>query len=153
VLPCLLLATDVSVVALGGCGRRYGPPACEAPRVWWRLRSSRRIERCRRTGVPGKLRERAVLMVLDHHHEYGSQREAFCSVAEKLGPNAESVRLWVRRAETDADRDRLGAGSRRGIGPICALVQIAPSTCPAAKKGRRRPGRSSHSVVRLRGLS
>ena len=43
-------------------------------------------------------------MVLDHEHAYGSQWEAICSVAEKLGPKAETVRLWVRRAETDEGR-------------------------------------------------
>ena len=53
---------------------------------------------------PDELRERAVRMVLDHEDEYGSQWEAICSVAEKLGPNAETVRLWVRRAETDRGR-------------------------------------------------
>ncbi len=50
---------------------------------------------------PDELRERAVRMVLDHGHEYGSQWEAICSVAEKLGPKAETVRLWVRQAERD----------------------------------------------------
>jgi transposase len=40
-------------------------------------------------------------MVFDHEHEYGSQWKAICSVAEKLGPKAETVRLWVRRAEAD----------------------------------------------------
>lgn len=53
---------------------------------------------------PDELRERAVRMVLDHGHEYGSQWEAICSVAEKLGPKAETVRLWVRRAEVDTGR-------------------------------------------------
>ena len=53
---------------------------------------------------PDELRERAVRMVLDHGHEYGSQWEAICSVAEKLGPKAETVRLWIRRAEIDAGR-------------------------------------------------
>ncbi|MCC5953358.1 MAG: transposase [Acidimicrobiia bacterium] len=53
---------------------------------------------------PDELRERAVRMVLDHQHEYGSQWEAICSVAEKLGPKAETVRLWVRRAEVDQGR-------------------------------------------------
>jgi transposase len=43
-------------------------------------------------------------LVLDHVEEYGSQWEAICSVAEKLGPQAETVRLWVRRAETDTGR-------------------------------------------------
>jgi transposase len=53
---------------------------------------------------PDEVRERAVRMVLDHEHEYGSQWEATCSVAEELGPKAETVRLWVRRAETDEGR-------------------------------------------------
>lgn len=53
---------------------------------------------------PTELRERAVRMVLEHQHEYGSQWEAMCSVAEKLGPRAETVRGWVRQAETDQGR-------------------------------------------------
>ena len=53
---------------------------------------------------PDELRERAVRMVLDHGHEYGSQWEAICSVAEKVGPKAETVRLWVRQAEKDTGR-------------------------------------------------
>lgn len=53
---------------------------------------------------PDELRERAVRMVLDHGHEYGSQWEAMCSVAEKLGPKPETVRLWVRQAEKDTGR-------------------------------------------------
>ena len=59
---------------------------------------------------PDELRERAVRMVLDHDSEYGSQWEAICSVAEKLGPKAETVRLWVRQAERDTGR-RQGPGS------------------------------------------
>jgi transposase len=50
------------------------------------------------------MRERAVRMVFDHVHEYGSPWEAICSVAEKLGPKAETVRLWVRQAERDSGR-------------------------------------------------
>jgi transposase len=59
---------------------------------------------------PDELRERAVRMVLEHEGEYGSQWEAICSVAEKLGPRAETVRLWVRQAERDQGR-RPGATS------------------------------------------
>lgn len=50
---------------------------------------------------PEELRERAVRMVLDHGQECGSHWEAICSVAEKLGPKAETVRLWVRQTERD----------------------------------------------------
>jgi transposase len=50
---------------------------------------------------PAELRQRAVRMVLEHQHEHASQWEAICSVAEKLGPTAETVRKWVRRAEVD----------------------------------------------------
>ena len=57
---------------------------------------------------PAELRERAVRMVLDSERHYGSQWEAICSVAGKLGPSAESVRKWVRRAEIDG-------GARPGV--------------------------------------
>ena len=53
---------------------------------------------------PDELKERAVRMVLDHQHEYGSQWEAMCWVAEKLGPKPATVRLWVRQAEKDTGR-------------------------------------------------
>jgi transposase len=50
---------------------------------------------------PQERRERAVRMVFEHEHEHTSQWAAICSVAEKLGPNAETVRNWVRQAERD----------------------------------------------------
>lgn len=57
---------------------------------------------------PPELRERAVRMVLDHQGEYPSQWKAICAIAESLGVNRETLRLWVRRAETDA-------GTRPGL--------------------------------------
>ena len=51
---------------------------------------------------PVEVRERAVRMVFDHAHEYPSQWKAIESIAEKLSINHETLRLWVRRAETDA---------------------------------------------------
>ena len=51
-----------------------------------------------------EVRERAVRMVFDHGSEYGSEWEAICSIAEKIGCSAETLRKWVRRTEVDAGR-------------------------------------------------
>jgi transposase len=58
----------------------------------------------RRTPYPAEMRERAIRMVLDHQDEYPSQWAAIGSVADKLSINRETLRLWVRRAETDEGR-------------------------------------------------
>jgi len=58
----------------------------------------------RRTPYPAEMRERAIRMVLDHQDEYSSQWAAIGSVAEKLSINRETLRLWVRRAETDGGK-------------------------------------------------
>jgi transposase len=73
----------------------------------------------RRSGMyPVELRERAVRLVRTIEHEYGSQWEAICSVAEKLGPTPETVRKWVRRDEIDNGArpgcDDRGAGTHQG---------------------------------------
>jgi transposase len=43
-------------------------------------------------------------MVLDHQHEYPSQWKAIESISAKLSINHETLRIWVRRAETDLGR-------------------------------------------------
>ncbi len=53
---------------------------------------------------PAEVREQAVRLVLAQAHTYGSQWEAISSIAAKLGPTPETVRKWVRRAETDQGR-------------------------------------------------
>jgi transposase len=41
-------------------------------------------------------------MVFDHQDEYPSQWKAIESISAKLSINHETLRQWVRRAETDA---------------------------------------------------
>ena len=55
----------------------------------------------RRTRYPQEVRERAVRMVFEHTEEHGTQWAAIRSISSKLGMSAETLRLWVRRAETD----------------------------------------------------
>jgi Transposase. len=40
-------------------------------------------------------------MVFEHTEEHGTQWAAIRSISGKLGMSAETLRLWVRRAETD----------------------------------------------------
>jgi len=49
---------------------------------------------------PG-VRERAVRMVLEHAGEHTSRWAAICSIAEKCGCTAETLRKWVQQAERD----------------------------------------------------
>ena len=56
----------------------------------------------KRGRYPVEVRERAVRMVFDHQHEYPSQWKAIESISKKLTINHETLRIWVRKAETDA---------------------------------------------------
>jgi transposase len=51
-----------------------------------------------------EVRERAVRMLLEHRHEYGSEWAAMVSIAGKFGCTAETLRSWVRRLEVDEGR-------------------------------------------------
>ena len=55
----------------------------------------------RPTKFSPEVKERAVRLVREHQREYGSQYEAICSVAEKIGCHPETLRGWVRRSEVD----------------------------------------------------
>ena len=64
-------------------------------------------------GYPAELRERAVRLVFEHQGEYPSQWKAIESISKKLAINHETLRIWVRRAETDAgDRPGLTSDER-----------------------------------------
>ena len=58
-----------------------------------------------------EVRERAVRMVFDHRRDHATQWAAIQSIAGKIGCNAETLRLWVRRSERDAGV-RAGATSQ-----------------------------------------
>ncbi len=49
-----------------------------------------------------EVKERAVRLVQEHQAEYETQWGAITSIASKTGCAAETLRLWVRRAERDA---------------------------------------------------
>ena len=68
----------------------------------------RRLDWLGDNGVMGRLmmyspevRERAVRLVLEHRGEHRWEWAAICSIAEKFGCSSETLRKWVRRAETD----------------------------------------------------
>ena len=59
-------------------------------------------KRTPRPPYPAEFRERAVRMVFEHQDGYPTQWKAIESIAKKLQVNHETLRQWVRRAETDA---------------------------------------------------
>ena len=48
-----------------------------------------------------EVRDRAVRLVFEHQGEHASQWAALISIASKIGCTPETLRKWVRRAETD----------------------------------------------------
>jgi transposase-like protein len=96
-----------------------------------------------------EVRERAVRLVFEHEREYGSQWSAIGSIAQKIGCTPESLRRWVRRAETDegrreglttSDRERLKQLERenRELRRANDILRTASAFFAQAELDRRR---------------
>ena len=96
-----------------------------------------------------EVRERAVRMVFEHESEYPSQWAAIGSIASKIGCTAETLRGWVRRAETDqgrrggmttSDRERLKELERenRELRRANDILRTASAFFAQAELARRR---------------
>jgi len=55
----------------------------------------------RRGRYSPEVKERAVRLVLEQTEAHESEWAAICSIAEKIGCTAETLRKWVRQAERD----------------------------------------------------
>jgi transposase-like protein len=55
----------------------------------------------RATRFSPEVGERAVRLVFEHADKHASQWPAICSIAEKIGCTAETLRHWVQQAELD----------------------------------------------------
>lgn len=94
---------------------------------------------------PQELRERAIRF--EHQDEHSSQWAAITSIAEKFGVSSETLRKWVRRAETNGglrpglttdERERLKSLERENR-ELRRANEILKSA--AASSGRSRPKR------------
>ena len=67
----------------------------------------------RRSRFSPEVQDRAVRMVLEHQGEHDSQWATIGSIAAKIGCSPETLRKWVRQAETDhGDRAGLSTAER-----------------------------------------
>ncbi|MER0170477.1 MAG: hypothetical protein DU489_07700 [Nitrosomonas sp.] len=70
-----------------------------------------------------EVRGRAVRLVFEQQKEYGSQWPAIKSIASKIGCTAETLRTWVRRAETDQ-------GIQGGMSTSDQMAALITRFCP-----------------------
>ena len=103
----------------------------------------------KRTRYSPEVRERAVRMVFDHEGEYFSQWSAMVSISQKFRCTAETLRRWVRQAETDRgrraglstiERERLKELERenRELRRANEILRTASAYFAQAEFGRRR---------------
>ena len=100
------------------------------------------------TPYPAELRERAVRLVREQESEHASQSAAIRPISEEVGCSAETLRLWVRRAERDRgqraglatdERERLKAPERevRELRRANEILRKASAYFAAAELDRR----------------
>ena len=86
----------------------------------------------------------------DHQHEHHSQWAAICSIADKFGMTHETLRRWVRQAETDEglrpglttdERERLKVLERENFELRLANEILKPASASFAAELDRRPTR------------
>ena len=66
-----------------------------------------------------EFRERAVRLLREHRHEYKSDWQAMCSIAEKVGCSRESLRRWAQQNEVDAgEREGLTSAERERLAEL-----------------------------------
>ena len=66
-----------------------------------------------------EVRERAVRLFNEHHHEYRSKWAALGSIAEKIGCSRETLRHWCRQSQVDTgERDGISSAERERLAAL-----------------------------------
>ena len=64
---------------------------------------------------PAEVKERAVRLVNEARSDYPSEWATLCSIAAKIGCSPETLRKWVRRAESAAKPDEGSLADKQRI--------------------------------------